>query len=53
MTKGEKAWSFEAPSRHPSESQPGKTVGDDLCAPIKKDIPAPGLEVIFTIIFSY
>lgn len=43
MKKGLKDWNFESPSR--IRSQMGKTIGDDLCAPIPRDIRAPGLEV--------
>lgn len=43
MKKGLKDWNFESPSR--IRSQAGYTIGDDLCAPIPRDIRAPGLEV--------
>ena len=43
MKKGLKDWNFEGRSRIRSSS--GNTIGDDLCAPIPRDIKAPGLEV--------
>ncbi len=43
MEKGLSEWNFDAPSRVRPES--GKTIGDDLCGPIPKDVRSPGLEV--------
>ena len=36
-------WNLNSPSRIRPES--GKTVGDDLCGPIPKDVRPPGLQV--------
>ena len=43
MRKGLKEWNYEAPSKFRASS--GKTIGDDLCSPIPRDIRRPGLEV--------
>jgi hypothetical protein len=43
MRKGLKEWNYEAPSKFRAGS--GKTIGDDLCSPIPRDIRKPGLEV--------
>ena len=45
MRKGLKEWNYEAPSKIRKDS--GKTIGDDLCNPIPRDIRKPGLEVLF------
>ncbi|KAK2706190.1 hypothetical protein QYM36_016283, partial [Artemia franciscana] len=38
-------WNLNSPSRIRPES--GKTVGDDLCGPIPKDVRPPGLQIGF------
>lgn len=45
MRKGLKEWNYEAPSKFRASS--GKTIGDDLCSPIPRDIRRPGLELGF------
>ena len=43
MEKGQSEWNYEAPSRISPGN--GNTIGNDLCRPIGKNIPPPGLQV--------
>ena len=43
MEKGLNDWNYETPSRASPEN--GNTIGNDLCRPIGKNIPPPGLQV--------